>query len=123
MRLHCGSNLYARKQVLSIFGKVNDNGGSSENPFCQWYCKLSGRVGAVALALISALTSALTLLFFLFGLVMCGRHEFPPVSSGEGRLIAQVSEEDCGATDSFHSSVQLCTALAREARHLGPPVW
>jgi hypothetical protein len=33
VRLHCGSNLYARKQALSIFGKVNDNVGSSENPF------------------------------------------------------------------------------------------
>ncbi len=69
----------------------------------RWYWKLSGRVGVVALACISALT----LLLFLFGGAMCGRYDFPPVSSADGHLIAQVSEVDCGAVDSFHSSVQL----------------
>jgi hypothetical protein len=69
----------------------------------QRYSKLSARIGAVALACISALT----LLLFVFRGVMCGRCDFPPVSSADGRLIAQVSEEDCGAADSFHSSVQL----------------
>lgn len=73
----------------------------------QWYWKLSARVGAVALALISALTLLFSLFGFVVGTVMCGRYEFPPVSSADGRLIAQVSEEDCGATDSFHSSVRL----------------
>lgn len=67
------------------------------------YWKLSARIGAAALACISALT----LLLFLFSGAMCGRYNFPPVSSADGRLIAQVSEEDCGAVDSFHSSVQL----------------
>jgi hypothetical protein len=38
---------------------------------------------------------------------MCGRYDFPPISSPDGRLAAEVSEEDCGAVDSFHSSVSL----------------
>jgi hypothetical protein len=67
------------------------------------YWKLSARIGAVALACISALM----LLLSLFSAGMCARYDFPPVSSADGRLIAQVSEEDCGAVDSFHSFVQL----------------
>jgi hypothetical protein len=51
--------------------------------------------------------SALLLLFFLFAGAMCGRYDFPTLSSPDGRRVASVSEEDCGATDSFHSSVQL----------------
>jgi hypothetical protein len=47
------------------------------------------------------------MLLFLFGRTMCGRYEFAPVSSKDGELAAEVSEEDCGAVDSFHSSVQL----------------
>jgi hypothetical protein len=44
---------------------------------------------------------------FLFGSVMCGKYEFPPIPSKDGKLTAQLSEEDCGATDSFHSSLEL----------------
>jgi hypothetical protein len=51
--------------------------------------------------------SALTLLLFLFSGAMCGRYEFAPISSRDGKLAAEVSEEDCGAGDSFHSSVHL----------------
>ena len=51
--------------------------------------------------------SVLTLLLFSFGSAMCGRYDFPSVSSRDGQLAAEVSEEDCGATDSFHSSVIL----------------
>jgi hypothetical protein len=51
--------------------------------------------------------SALTLLVFLFSGAMCGRYEFPAISSRDGKLAAEVSEEDCGAVDSFHSSVHL----------------
>jgi hypothetical protein len=73
----------------------------TRNSRTQW--KVLARIGAVALAGISALT----LLLFLFSGAMCGRYDFDPVSSSDGRLMAQVSEEDCGAVDSFHSSVQL----------------
>ncbi len=51
--------------------------------------------------------SVLVLLGFLFRGVMCGRYEFSPVSTSDGQLAAQLSEVDCGAVDSFHSSVQL----------------
>ena len=69
----------------------------------RWYWKLLGR-GAAGLLFCA---STLTFLIFLFGVTACGRYEFPPVPSKDGRLIAQVSEEDCGAVDSFHSSVKL----------------
>ncbi len=65
--------------------------------------KLTARITAGVLVC----ASALPLLGFLFGSVMCGRYEFPPISSRDGRLTAEVSEEDCGAVDSFHSSVKL----------------
>jgi|SRR5271168_2994164 len=51
--------------------------------------------------------SALTVLAFLLLDSMCGRYEFPPVSSNDGKRFAQVSEADCGTLDDFHSSVQL----------------
>jgi hypothetical protein len=51
--------------------------------------------------------SALALLGFFFRGVMCGQREFAPVSSSDGKRLAQVSEVDCGAVDYFHSSVQL----------------
>jgi hypothetical protein len=51
--------------------------------------------------------SALALLGFLFRGAMCGQYEFAPVSSSNGKRLAQVSEVDCGAVDHFHSSVQL----------------
>ena len=38
---------------------------------------------------------------------MCGSYDFPPVSSPNGHLLAQVNEVDCGAIDSFHSSVEI----------------
>jgi hypothetical protein len=78
------------------------------------YWKLSARVVAVALTCISALT----LLLFLFTAGMCGRYDFPSVSSADGRLIAQVSEEDCGAMDSFHSSIQLWREKQGTSAHL-----
>lgn len=65
--------------------------------------KLTARIAAGILIC----ASALPLLGFLFRTVMCGRYEFPPVSSRDGKLAAEVSEEDCGAVDSFHSSVNL----------------
>jgi hypothetical protein len=69
----------------------------------RWQWKLLGRVAAGFLIC----ASALTFLLFLFGGAMCGRYEFPPNSTRDGRFTAEVTEEDCGAVDSFHSSVQL----------------
>jgi len=51
--------------------------------------------------------SALVLLGFLFRGAMCGRYDFLPVPSPDGELAAQLREVDCGAVDSFHSSVLL----------------
>ena len=65
--------------------------------------KLTARIAAGVLMC----ASALPLLGFLFSSAMCGRYEFPPISSGDGKLAADVSEADCGAVDSFHSSVNL----------------
>lgn len=65
--------------------------------------KLTARIAAGVLIC----ASALPLLGFLFSSAMCGRYEFPPLSSRDGKLAAEVSEEDCGAVDSFHSSVNL----------------
>lgn len=65
--------------------------------------KLTARIAASALVC----ASALSLLGFLFRGAMCGQYEFPPISSGDGKRLAQVSEVDCGAVDHFHSSVQL----------------
>lgn len=79
----------------------------------RWYWKLLGRGTAGALFC----ASALTLLLVLFVGGICGRYEFPPVSSRDGKLVAQVNEEDCGATDSFHTSVKLW-----KTRH-GPSAW
>lgn len=68
-----------------------------------WPWKLVGRVAAA----FSLCAAALTLLLFLFVGGMCGRYEFPPIASRSGKFTADVSEDDCGAVDSFHSSVQL----------------
>jgi hypothetical protein len=68
----------------------------------RWHWKLPMRIGAAVLMC----ASGLTVLLFLFG-SLCGRYEFPPISSRDGKLTAQLSEEDCGATDSFHSSLEL----------------
>jgi len=51
--------------------------------------------------------SALPLLGLLFSSAVCGGYDLPPISSRDGKLVAEVSEEDCGAVDSFHSSVNL----------------
>lgn len=69
----------------------------------RWHWKLVSRTTAGILAC----GSAFTLLLFLFGRVACGRYDFPPVSTRDGKLVAEVTEEDCGAVDSFHSSVDL----------------
>jgi hypothetical protein len=58
-------------------------------------------------ASVFALGSAVLMLLFLFAGAMCGRYDFSPVSSPDGGRVASVSEEDCGAVDSFHSAVQL----------------
>jgi hypothetical protein len=68
-----------------------------------WHWKLLARIAASVVAC----SSVLILLLFLLSGAICGRYDFPPVSSADGRRVAQVSEEDCGAVDSFHSSVQL----------------
>ncbi len=65
--------------------------------------KLTARIAAGILIC----ASALPLLVLLFTGAVCGRYEFPPISSRDGKLAAEVGEEDCGAVDSFHSSVQL----------------
>ena len=69
--------------------------------------KLFAMIGVVAMACISALSLLLVLFAFVSGGAMCGRYDFPPTSSPDGRSIARVTEEDCGAVDSFHSSVEL----------------
>jgi len=76
-----------------------------------WYLPRNSRrlskITARIAASILICASALPLLVFLFASAMCGRYEFPPISSRDGKLAAEVSEEDCGAVDSFHSSVNL----------------
>lgn len=69
----------------------------------RWHWKLLGRITAGLLMC----SSVVVLLLFLFSMGMCGRYEFPPILSRDGNLAAEVSEEDCGAVDSFHSSVLL----------------
>jgi hypothetical protein len=69
----------------------------------RWPWKLIGRVAAGILMC----SSALSLLLFAFGVMMCGRYEFPPIKSRNGNFTAEVNEKDCGAVDSFHSSVQV----------------
>ncbi len=66
--------------------------------------KTSARITSVVLVCGSALP---IFVLFLFSRAMCASYDFPPVSSADGHLIAQVNEVDCGAIDSFHSSVQL----------------
>src|SRR5262249_22049598 len=65
--------------------------------------KVLGRTGSLALMA----WSAFLVLLYSFGAAMCGHYDFPAVVSPDGLKTASVSEEDCGATDSFHSSVQL----------------
>ena len=65
--------------------------------------RIIARIGASILGLFSALLAVL----LLFASAMCGHYDFPLVSSPDGDLNARVSEKDCGATDSFHSSVQV----------------
>jgi len=65
--------------------------------------KIPARIGTALLALLSPLA---LLLFGVRGL-MCGRYDFLPVQSPNESWVASVSEEDCGATDSFHSSVEI----------------
>jgi hypothetical protein len=65
--------------------------------------KILTGIGAAALAS----GSLLLLLGFLFVSGMCGRYDFPPLSSPDGRRVARITERDCGAMDSFHSEVQL----------------
>jgi hypothetical protein len=62
---------------------------------------------ARATALVLACVSAWLVVLVLLVGAMCGRYDFPPVSSADGFVLARVSERDCGATDSFHSSVQV----------------
>jgi hypothetical protein len=65
--------------------------------------KLALRIPSVVLICVSASV----LLLFVFVGMMCGRYEFAPAFSDDGKVAAQVVEEDCGATDAFHSSVRL----------------
>lgn len=58
-------------------------------------------------ALVIASFSPLLLLGFLMTGLICGRYDFPEVHAPNGAWAAAVSEEDCGATDSFHSSVEI----------------
>lgn len=65
--------------------------------------KVAGRIASGLLVC----ASVPLFLAFLWGSVMCGSYEFTPISSPDWRLAAEVTEEDCGATDSFHSSVNV----------------
>jgi hypothetical protein len=65
--------------------------------------KILTRIGAVSIILVSPVL----LLAFLTSGAMCGRYDFPSVRAGNGDWIAGVSEEDCGAVDSFHSFVEI----------------
>ena len=51
--------------------------------------------------------AALFVLAFLLRGLMCGQYDFPAVASPDGDRVASVSEVDCGAIDSFHSTVRL----------------
>jgi hypothetical protein len=65
--------------------------------------KIVAGIGAAFLAS----GSVLLMLLVLFAGAMCGRYDFPPVSSPDESRAASVTEKDCGATDSFHSAIQL----------------
>jgi hypothetical protein len=66
--------------------------------------KFTARTGSVVLGGVSVL---MFFLLLLASRAMCGSYDFPPVSSPNGHLLAQVNEVDCGAIDSFHSSVEI----------------
>ena len=66
--------------------------------------KLLGRVAGTLFLCASPL---IFLLFLIDMSGMCGRYDFPQKSSRDGAYAARVSEEDCGAVDSFHSSVEI----------------
>ena len=67
---------------------------------------------------VSGLVAAIAFLpSFSLGWI-CGTYEFPVISSGDGLSFAQVVEQDCGATDSFHSSVRLWRAKQSVAAKL-----
>lgn len=84
----------------------------------RWYWKLPARIGSGILTCASALTVLIAFFSYIFASMMCGRYEFPPISSRDGQLTAQLSEEDCGATDSFHSSVALWQTRKGLFRHV-----
>jgi hypothetical protein len=65
--------------------------------------KITARIAAVVLLCASVLP-ALGLVYLRS---WCNRYEFPPIPSRDGSMIAEVNEKDCGAIDSYHSSVYL----------------
>ena len=73
------------------------------------------RIGASVIASLSPLM----LLGFLITGVICGRYDFPEVPAPNGIWDAAVSEEDCGATDSFHSSVEVWSIRHKSLNPLG----
>jgi hypothetical protein len=67
------------------------------------WLKVFSRIGALA----AILASAFSMFLFLFSSVACQREDYPSVQAPNGRWVAAVSEEDCGALDSFRSAVQI----------------
>ena len=63
--------------------------------------KLTARIAAGVLIC----ASALPFLGFIFRGAMCGQYKFPPISSSDGKRLAQISEVDCGAVDSVQLSL------------------
>jgi hypothetical protein len=65
--------------------------------------KIAGTAGALTLGLLGCMIA----MGFIFATAMCGSRNFSPITSPDGRKIAQLSEDDCGAADHFHSEVRL----------------
>jgi hypothetical protein len=66
----------------------------------------SWRAIAYGVAALSVLAASLSMMLFIFS-GMCGRYDYTEMASPDGEYIARVSEEDCGAMDSFHTRVNL----------------
>jgi hypothetical protein len=65
--------------------------------------KLAARIPSVFLFCVSVVS----VLALVFVNIMCGRYEFEPAVTVDGNVAAQVTEEDCGGMDSFHTSVRM----------------
>ncbi len=59
------------------------------------------------LIVVLSVSSACLLFVFLLGHIFCARYELQSADSPDGRIVARVTEFDCGATTPFYSSVEI----------------